>query len=63
MNKKFVCALNKEDMEYLVLNGFKFICEQRMGNQIIYVFHNECDKLNFALDSERYILHDMLFFS
>lgn len=40
-------AFSKEDKEKLIQNGCKFITEQKLGNNIVYVFESK-NKLNFS---------------
>lgn len=40
-------VFNKEDKEKLIQNGCKFITEQKLGDNIVYVFENK-NKLNFS---------------
>lgn len=39
-------VFNKEDKEKLIQNGCKFITEQKIDDNIVYVFENK-NKLNF----------------
>lgn len=43
----FLQVFNKEDKGKLIQNGCKFITEQKLGDNIVYVFENE-NKLNFS---------------
>lgn len=40
-------VFNKVDKEKLIQNGCRFITEQKLGNNIVYVFENK-NKLNFS---------------
>lgn len=40
-------AFSKEDKEKLIQNGCKFITEQKIGDNIVYVFESK-NKLNFS---------------
>ena len=40
-------AFNKKDKEKLIQNGCKFITEQKIGNDVVYIFENK-NKLNFS---------------
>ena len=39
-------AFSKEDKEKLIQNGCKFITEQKIGDNIVYVFESK-NKLNY----------------
>lgn len=60
--KKFIYAFTEEDKKELILNGFKYRCEQNIGNKVVYVFDNDAKKLNFSLDKSKYVLDNKLFF-
>lgn len=62
MNQKFVLCFTENDKKELLLNGFKYICQQQIGDKTLYVFHNDSKKLNFALDKSKYVLDNKLFF-
>lgn len=62
MSKQFIYCFTENDRENLTKNGFKFICKQRMGDKIAYVFNNDSEKLNFTLDESKYVLDNKLFF-
>lgn len=40
-------VFNKVDKEKLIQNGCRFITEQKLGDNIVYVFENK-NKLNFS---------------
>lgn len=61
-DKKFVYAFNEEDKKELILNGFKYICEQHTSDGTIYIFNNDSKKLNFTLDKSKYVMDNKLFF-
>lgn len=60
--KRFIYCFTENSKKYLILNGFKYICEQRIGEKTVYVFNNDSDKLNFTLDKSKYVLDNKLFF-
>lgn len=62
MKDKFIYCFTRNAKEELLANGFKYVCEQHMGEQTVYVFNNDCDKLNFTLDKSKYVLDNKLFF-
>ncbi|MDU6996525.1 MAG: hypothetical protein E6356_16845 [Terrisporobacter othiniensis] len=62
MENKFIYVFNEEDKKELILNGFKYICEQKMGNKQVYIFNNDSNKLNFTLDKSKYVMDNKLFF-
>lgn len=43
----FLQVFNEEDKEKLTQSGCTFITEQKLGDNIVYVFENK-DKLNFS---------------
>lgn len=53
---KFIYCFNEEDKKELILNGFTYICEQKMGNKQVYIFNNDSNKLNFTLDKSKYVM-------
>ncbi|MGL4454136.1 MAG: hypothetical protein ACRDDY_19560 [Clostridium sp.] len=62
MKNQFIYCFSEEDKKELILNGFKYICETNMGIQKAYVFHDDCKKLNFALDKSKYLVDNKMFF-
>lgn len=62
MKKKFIYCFTENDKKELILNGFKYVCEQHIGEKTVYVFNNDCEKLSFTLDKSKYVLDNKLFF-
>lgn len=59
---KFIYALNKEDKEGLINQGFKFLMEAKLDLKTVYVFENEVSYEKFkTLDKSKYLVSDMLF--
>lgn len=50
-----------EDKGKLIKNGFKFITEQKLGENTVYVFENN-NKLNFSNLNVKYRLSNKLYF-
>lgn len=42
----FIYVFSESEREKLILNGYKFICKNQIGDKFAYVFEND-NKLNF----------------
>lgn len=42
----FIYVFSETERDKLLLNGYKFICENQVGNKSAYVFENN-NKINF----------------
>ena len=62
MKNKFIYVFNEEDKRELILSGFKYICEQNLGDKTVYVFNNDSKNLKFSLDKSKYVMDNKLFF-
>lgn len=49
----FIMVFNVEDRDKLIAQGQKFICEQKVGNDIAYLFN--CNRVNLEEQNINYI--------
>lgn len=49
----FVMIFNIEDKNKLISQGQKFICEQRNGDGVVYLF--ECKRINLEEQNIKYV--------
>ena len=50
----FIYCFKKQDKEDLILKGYKFIKEENIDGKEVYIFIDN-NKLNFELDSKKFI--------
>ena len=49
----FIMVFNVEDKDKLIAQGQKFICEQKVGNDIAYLFN--CNRVNLEEQNIKYV--------
>ena len=49
----FIMVFNIEDKDKLIVQGQKFICEQKVGNDIAYLFN--CNRVNLEEQNIKYV--------
>lgn len=57
----FIYVFEKQEKDKLILNGYKFICKNQIGDKIAYVFENN-NKLNFTKENIKAYKTSKLYF-
>lgn len=61
--ENFINVFTEQDKDYLIKNGYTFLNAQKNGNQIIYTFKNDSNKLTFSeKDRGRFLFTNILTF-
>jgi len=56
-----VLVFNQEDKERLLLNGYKFICNNKIGKEDMFIFEDN-NKLNFEKENIKFKKTNKMFF-
>lgn len=57
----FVYVFTELEKDKLILNGYKFICKNKIGNNLAYVFEDN-NKLNFEKEKMKVYRTSKLYF-
>lgn len=57
----FIYVFEEQEKDKLILNGYKFICKNQIGDKNAYVFENN-NKLNFAKENIKAYKTSKLYF-
>lgn len=61
--ENFINVFTEQDKDYLIKNGYTFLNAQKNGNQTIYTFKNDSNKLTFSeKDRGRFLFTNILTF-